>query len=490
MNEILKLGALELAEKIRQKKYSPLEVTKAYIAQTEKINPKVNAMVEDNFEDALIDATKKTEDLKKDPSLAEKQKLYGVPFTVKEMIAIEGFLRTAGNIHHKDKRADYTAPIVQRTLDQGAVLLGTSNVPELGFWFETSNAIYGTTSNPYNNKKTAGGSTGGEGALIGASCSVFGIGSDVGGSVRIPAFFCGVFGHKPTNRTIPFTGHFPHTPESLSRMASENYPLTSMGIMTRKSKDLDFLMRLYAEPDSWDKEVKKKDWLQQPRTAMKGLKVFICPNPTINFTRRVDSELQDEVLKSAKYLEQLGATLIELDQKFFSKSLKLWNAALTGDKSKTFEGNASALQGMNLTQELMNIAQGQPRHSFPALVTVFLERTMTKLAREKKDFSQELTQTKAALSEILGTDGVLLLPPHSRVAPDHSHVILTPFDFVYAGIFNALGVPATAVPTGLNPEGLPLGIQVIANHFQDHLALGVAQVLETAFGGWIPPKMA
>ncbi len=488
MDEILRLGALELAQKVREKKYSPVEITEAYIERTKKINPKINAMVEDNFDQALAEAKKKTEDLKKDPSLAEKQKLYGVPFTVKEMIAIEGFLHTAGNVHHREHRPEYTAPVVQRTLDQGAILLGTSNVPELGFWFETSNSIYGTTSNPYNYKKTAGGSTGGEGALIGSGCSVFGLGSDVGGSVRIPAFFCGVFGHKPTNKTIPFTGHFPHTPESLSRMPRENYPLTTMGLMTRKAKDLDFLLRLYAQPDPWDKEVTKKDWLQQPRTSLKGLKVFVCPNPSINFTRRVDVELQESVIKSGKHLEKLGATLIDFDAKFFSNALKLWGSALTGDSSKTFEGKLSGTQGLNLTKEFINMIQGQARHTFPALGAVVLERAMSRLAVAKKGFSKELDEAKKKFNDILGNDGVLILPPHSRVAPDHRHVCMTPFDFVYAGIFNALQVPATAVPTGLNQQGLPLGVQLVASPLNDHLTLGLAQVLEDAFGGWIPPN--
>lgn len=488
MDEILRLGALELAAKIREKKYTPLEVTEAYIQRTKKMNPKINALVEDNFEGALADAKTKTDALKKDPSLAEKQKLYGVPFTVKEMIAIEGFLRTAGNIHHRERRADFTAPIVQRTLDEGAILLGTSNVPELGFWFETSNAVYGTTSNPYNYKKTAGGSTGGEGALIASSCSVFGLGSDVGGSVRIPAFFCGVFGHKPTNKTIPFTGHFPHTPESLSRMPTENYPLTTMGIMTRKASDLDFLMRLYSYPDQWDKEVTKKDWLKSPRTSLKGLRVFICPNPNIFLTRRVDGELQEAVTQTGRYLEQLGATLIDFDENFFSKSLKIWGSALTGEKNKTFEGKLSSSTGVNLTKEFINIIQGQARHTFPALATVLLERAMAKLSIEQKGVSNELEDMKRKFNDLLGDDGILIIPPHSRVAPDHRQVVMTPFDFVYAGIFNALQVPAVSIPTGLNKNGLPLGIQVVATPFNDHLTLGLAQVLEKAFGGWVPPK--
>lgn len=489
MDEILQLGALELAEKIRKKKYSPLEVTETYIAQVKKINPKINALVEENFEKATAEAIKKTDDLNKNPEVAEKQKLYGVTFTVKEMISVNGFLQTAGNIHHKNNRRDFTSPIVQRTLDEGAILLGTSNVPELGFWFETRNAVYGTTSNPYNYKKTAGGSSGGESALIGSACSAFGLGSDVGGSIRIPAFFCGIFGHKSTNKTIPITGHFPHTPDSVSRMLTACYPITCMGPIARQAKDLNFLLRLYMKPDSWDKEVTKKDWLQEPRTSLKGLKVFICPDPIISFTRRADTELQDSVLKSGKYLEKLGAELIDFDQKFFTKALKLWGAGLRGEKDKTFENSASATQGLNLTKEFLNIFKGQARHTLPALATVLAERTLSKLSVDRGSFSYELDKVRNDLNEILGSDGVLILPPHSRVAPDHGWVMSTPFDFSYAGIFNALGSPATAVPIGLNAAGMPLGVQVVANHFHDHLTLGVAQVLETAFGGWVPPKI-
>ncbi len=490
MNELLKLGILELNEKIRAKKITPLEITQAYIKQIEQVNPKINAMVEDNFINALKDAKTKTEELHLDPTLAETKKLYGIPFTSKEMFAIEGFLQTAGNVHQCTYRAQFTATIVQRCLDEGGILLGTSNVPEMGFWFETNNAVYGRTSNPYNLKKTAGGSTGGEAALIGSGCSTFGLGSDVGGSVRIPAFFCGIFGHKPTNRTIPHTGHYPHTQESLPKVTPENYTLTTSGPLAKKSRDLNVLMKIFAQPDQWDKVVTKKDWLLEPRTSMKGLKVYICPNPMIRLARRADQELQEEVLKSAKYLEQLGAKIIDFDSNFFAQSLKLWSIALSGDESKSFEDAASAMQGMNLSSEFLNLIKGQPRHSFPALVTVLLERTMTKLSMKKGDYRQVVDEQRRKLNEILGDDGILILPPHSRVAPNHNHVIITPFDFVYGGVFNGLGNPATAIPTGINSEGLPLGVQVVARHFHDHLTLGVAQVLEDAFGGWVPPKLA
>lgn len=488
VEEILKKSAVQIAKLVKQKRISPTEVVDAHIGHIQKINPKINAVTEFLFDSAKKEAKAQTEQLGRlsPESLPE---LFGVPFSVKEMLAVSGAKRTGGNIHHKNAVMAEDASVVKTLRAAGAIPLCTTNVPELGFWFESYNPIYGRTNNPYDLSRTPGGSTGGEGALVGAGGTPFGLGSDIGGSIRIPAFFCGVFGHKPSNRTVPLTGHFPYSVDDIKKLVGSKYPWTSVGFLTRKSEDLPLLMKLLSKPDGIDSEMQNQFQLSDYIPHISKLKIHICVDPKIHLTKRASDEVQQSLLQVADFFKTQGCQVRELNPKIFSSALNLWLQALKSTKDLSFEQALSPFERVDLSREFfLHAARKNPNYSIPVLITVMLERLQIHSDKKSDQTAEELKKLRETIENILDPHSILLFPTHPRVAPKHYHVIASPFDFVYAGIFNVLGFPATNIPLGLNKDGIPLGLQVISGHNQDHLNFFMAKILEEAFGGWIPPN--
>lgn len=488
MHELLSLSGVDIAKRIAAKQVSPSEVLEAHISRIEQVNPKLNAMVENDFARARKTAREQTEILMSG-SASDLPVFFGVPFTVKEMLSYAGMKRTGGSIHHRDSVMDWDASILERMRKAGAIPMGTTNVPELGFWFETFNPVYGRTNNPYDTGRTCGGSSGGEGSLIGAGASPFGLGSDIGGSIRIPAFFCGVFGHKPSRYWLPLTGHFPYGREEFGDLLlKDKYPFTSVGPLSRRAADLNPLMQVMAGADAHDRETLKDVSLLKDERGWVGRKVLICPEPAFHGARRADFEMAQVVRNCGKLFEELGANVEELDSRFFVRGTQLWFAALKNSKTKDlYQTLMGPEKSLSIGKELMKLALGRADYTLPNLIVSLAEI----LKVGSKDLTEELAaleQMKKDLDEKLGSDGILLLPPHSRVAPKHRAVMWSPLDFIYTGLFTTLGHPATSIPTGLNAEGLPLGVQVVARHGMDHLTLACAEFLEITFGGWTPPR--
>ncbi|WP_246845087.1 amidase [Bdellovibrio sp. NC01] len=488
LNELLTLSATDLAKKIANKEVSPSEVLEIHIQRITDVNTKLNAMVETDFERARMRAREQDDKLMAADSPHDLPVYFGVPFTVKEMFAYDGMKRTGGSVHHKRDVMNWDATLVSRLKNSGAIPMGTTNVPELGFWFETYNRIYGLTKNPYDLGRTPGGSSGGEGALIGAGASPMGIGSDIGGSIRMPATFCGIFGHKPSQFLLPFTGHFPYSREDIKNiLVGEKYPYTTMGPMSRKASDLYEMMGLMMGPDGYDQSTLPNVRLKPKPQDWSKVKVVICPDPVFHKARQTDLELIQVVKNCGKLFEELGADVVELPQRFFVRSAELWFAALNKTKNKNFyEVLRGPDQEFSAMRELFKLVMGRSSYIFPNLIVSLAEMLDTK----PKDLEEELRalqKMRDDLHQIIGDNGILILPPHPRVAPKHREPLFSPFDFIYTGIFTTLGMPATSVPMGLNEEGIPLGVQVVANYLNDHMTLGCAEFLEQTFGGWVPP---
>jgi len=194
-----------------------MDVVGAHIELHRSLGGRINALVADRFESALEEAAAADALV---ASGGDLPPLLGVPFTVKETIAVQGMPQSAGLVARRDFRSPLNAPAVERLVDAGAIPLGVTNTSELTLWIESDNRLYGRTNNPYDVARTAGGSSGGEGAAVGSGGSPFGLASDIAGSIRIPSLFCGVFGHKPSPGLVPNTGHYPmlSTPEELTQL--------------------------------------------------------------------------------------------------------------------------------------------------------------------------------------------------------------------------------------------------------------------------------
>ena len=243
---ILDYSATELALKIKSKEISSYEVVFRHIERAKKINPKLNAIVQERY-DLALDEAKNCDRVLNNNSISTPI-FFGVPCTLKENFAFKGYPQTGGLVSRKNYLATENATCVQRILDAGAIVIGTTNVSELCMWMETNNKVYGRTNNPYNLERIVGGSSGGEGAIIGSGASPFGLGADIGGSIRMPAFFNGVFGHKPSGGLVPGSGQYPMAQNQALRY------LTT-GPICRKAQDLKPLLQLLSGSDGLDKGV-------------------------------------------------------------------------------------------------------------------------------------------------------------------------------------------------------------------------------------------
>lgn len=483
------MSAVEWAGRIARREVSVESVVDSFIKAQESVNPSLNALVENRWEAAREEARAKDKELL---ALADDEipPLFGVPVTIKEMISVAGMKQTLGSIHRQEFRQNFDATVVKRLKDGGAIVLGTTNIPELGFWFECENPVYGWTRNPYDLKRTSGGSSGGEAALLGAGASALGLGSDVGGSIRIPAHFCGVFGHKPSLRIVPLTGHFPVNVNEAHLFKPPRYPLTTIGPLGISAKDLRAALELLIGPDGLDPEVRTDFKLQAPVEDWSGRQVWVLSDPVMSGVTRCNPEIIEAVEISAQYFESLGCTVRRMRSNYLKDAANLWAAALSEVEGKTFEEVLFSTAPPSLLKEtLRSLLNENINYTFPALVTVAVERLMaqTEMGRKNSEQRKALESLRYRLSRILGNGDLLICPVHPRVAPYHRGTFTRPFDFAMAAIFNALGFPVTVAPVTQH-EGLPIGVQLVSAWGLDHVTLSAAEALESAFGGWKPPS--
>ncbi|XP_068968973.1 fatty-acid amide hydrolase 2-A isoform X1 [Bombus flavifrons] len=478
-------SATTLALKIRNKQLTSQEVVQSYIDRIKEIQPILNCVVEDRFEDALKEA-KLCDDLLKSenaPSpqvLAEEKPFFGVPFTTKDCIAIAGMKQTAGLTLRKNVVSERDAEAVRLMRAAGAIPLATTNVSELAMWWETSNCLYGTTKNPYNTRHIVGGSSGGEGCIQAAAGSPLGIGSDIGGSIRIPSYFNGLFGHKPSTGMVSNDGQYP------SAQSEDQNRLLSIGPMCRYAQDLLPTLKILAD--------KNADMLHlNEKVDISKLKFYYMEDDGGQyFTSPVESEIREAMRKVVQYLEKahkIKATKIHI--KKMKKSIALWMANMSCKDEKDFTYELSNRAGhINLWWEFLKWTLFLSNHTLIALLTATFERFAVKHGSDKHTkFIQESKELYREFQDILGEDGVFLYPTHPTAAPMHYEPLIKPFNFSYTGIINVLGLPATACPLGLNKQGLPIGIQVISGLHQDRLTIAVCEELERGFGGWVPPTI-
>ncbi len=478
MNPLLHLSATQLAAQIRQNKLTSREVVQAHVDHARTHNPQLNAIVADRYDQALLEADAA------DRLLAEigpdnVPQFHGVPCTIKESIQVQGMPHSAGLVSRKDLRMAHDASTVARIRKAGGIVLGVTNTSELCMWMETSNKLYGVTSNPYDFKRIVGGSSGGEGSIIGSGASPFGLGADVGGSIRMPAFFNGVFGHKPSSNIIPNSGHHPLAMHGLCRM------LTT-GPLCRRAEDLWPLVRLLAGPDGEDADCTEVLRGHPADVDIAALTVWSIED---NGFLEVDPELRAAQRKAADALEKLGATVKTVSIAKLKNSFELWSATMSAGNGTPFVALMGGEHGaINPWTELVKWGLGRSEHTFPAIALGLGEALQHLVPMGQEKFLAQAADLRREMTEMLGPNGIFLYPPYTRPAPLHNAPLRRPLDWVYTAIGNVLEMPITQVPLGLGSLGVPLGVQVGAIHGNDAVTIAVALALENAFGGWIPPE--
>ncbi|XP_026792574.3 fatty-acid amide hydrolase 2-B isoform X2 [Pangasianodon hypophthalmus] len=476
---LLLIPAVQLAEKIRRKQVSCVEVVQAYIDRIQQVNPLLNAMVKDRFSAALAEAAQVDrlieEETGGEEALADRLPLLGVPFSVKESFFLQGMPCSTGLVSRAGFVASKDAPAVALLKRAGAIPLGVTNTSELCMWLESSNHLYGITNNPYDTTRICGGSSGGEGSILASGGSVIGIGSDIGGSIRMPCFFNGIFGHKATPGIICNEGQLPPS-------SGLQEDLLSTGPMCRYAEDLLPMLKIMAGTNA-DK------LLLSSEVDLKKLRFFtVVDDGGSPWTSPVDKQLVEAQRKVIQHLEaDLGVKVKEMSFPQLKYSYQIWDTCMAlpdkdGKPPQPFvELMADGGSTVWPVWELIKWIFGKSNHTIPSIGLALMNSKPSPFYLKEKEALQH------DMDKVLGTDGVLLYPSHPLLAPKHHHPLFTIYNFSYTGIFNALGLPVTQCPLGLSEEGLPLGVQVVGGKLQDHLTLAVALYLEKTFGGWRDP---
>ncbi|KAM4612217.1 fatty-acid amide hydrolase 2-B [Polymixia lowei] len=480
---LLTLSATQLAQKIRRRELSSVEVVQAYIDRIQEVNPLLNAVVKDRFAAALQEAAQVDKLIEEETGgeevLEDRLPLLGVPLSVKEAVALQGMPQTTGLLSRRGVLSTVDAPPVALLKRAGAIPLGVTNTSELCMWLESHNHLCGITNNPYDLERIPGGSSGGEGSILGGAGAVIGIGTDIGGSIRLPCFFNGVFGHKTTPGVVSNENQYPPT-------SGRQDDYLSTGPMCRYAEDLVPMLKIMAGPNAHMLSL-------STRVDLKKVRFFTVPHDGGSpLTSPINKQLIQIQRKVVERLEaDLGVQVQEVAFPGLRYSFQIWDTYMgLPDKEGKPPQQFAELMGepgrpVWPLWELVKWMMGKSEHTMAAIGLALVE--MAHVSKPSPFVLQQKEKLQKEVEELLGTDGVLLYPTHPNLLPKHHHPLFRPFDFAYTGIMNILGLPATQCPLGLSEEGFPMGLQVVAGKLQDRLPLAVALYLEKTFGGWRDP---
>jgi len=477
--------AVELASALVARQVSAVELAQDAIERIERHDGRINAICVRDFDRAL-DAARAADELR---ARGETRPLLGLPLTVKESYNIAGLPTTWGFPEHRDFIPPEDALSVARVKQAGGVILGKTNVPlALGDW-QSYNDIYGTTNNPYDLGRTPGGSSGGSAAALAVGYGALSLGSDIGGSLRVPAFHCGVYAHKPSFALVPSRGHLPPPYPALPG----DRDLAVIGPMARSAADLALLLDVVAGPDPLDAGVAYRLDLPAPRQQqLKDFRVLLIDSdpllPTSAIVRGAIEELADALAKAGVGVARHSPLLPD-----FAASSRLYMRLLMAFLGATF-----------------------PTDTFDAAVAAAaaLPRDETSLAAERlrgiglshRDWVMADTgraRLRAQWRDLFRSFDAVICPvmPTPAYPHDHSedqnlrHIDIDGTSYPYSdqlawpGIATLPGLPATAIPIGLSPDGLPIGVQIVGPWLEDRTPIKLAELIEREVGGFVPPPM-
>jgi amidase len=477
--------AIELSAALAAKQVSAVELAQDAISRIERHDARINAICVRDFERGL-DAARAADAAR---ARGETRPLLGIPLTVKESYNVAGLPTTWGFPAQKDFTPPEDALSISRAKAAGGVILGKTNVPVgLGDW-QSYNEIYGTTNNPFDLGRTPGGSSGGSAAALAAGYGPLSLGSDIGGSLRVPAFHCGVYAHKPTYNVAPVRGHTPppFPPIPLDR------DMAVIGPMARSAADLSLLLDVIAGPDPLDAGVGYKLTLPPPRrNALKDFRVLVVDSDPVLPS---DKDVRGAIEKLAGGLARSGVNVARQSPLLpdFAESSRLYMRMLMSFLGAFFapEVIAGAQAGAaQLTADNKSLAAERLRG-------------MTQSHRDWVLDDGARGRLRAQWRELFKTFDAVICPIMPTPAYPHDHssqqearrVKIDGKDYAYPdqlawpGIATLPGLPATAIPLGLSPEGLPVGIQIVGPWLEDRTPLELAALIEREFGGFVPPPM-
>ena len=469
MNDLVLQPATRQLELLCSGEISVMELAEAHIQQIERLNPQLNVFAD-------FDAERVRERARKHDAwrgTRSRRPLFGLPVTVKSSIATRGFKCEIGSLLHKGEAPREDAVVVERLRAAGALILGTTNCPEFLMAYETANLLHGRTRNPWDLERTPGGSSGGESAAIAAGLSAAGLGSDSGGSVRVPAHFTGICSLKPTPGRIPGRGHLPPCVGPFSTLGA-------IGPMARTMSDVTLMFRTLSGQDPHDPA--------SPPIALREPSLDELRTNTIGFFEDdglvpVTPETRAAVRAAATALRDAGFRVEPFRPQTLELLRKLWWKFFVQCGAMFYEPDIRGRreQLSPIFSEFLGFAETMPPLSAVELLDAWAELDLLR------------SKTLAEMSMY----PVLLCPVASIPAFRHGErtwiIEGQAVDYLdavrHTQWFNVLGAPAAVVPVGSSPEKLPIGVQIVARPFQDETALGIAAVVDAAFG-YHPPPMA
>ena len=457
----------ETIEKLARKEISPVEVVTVHLERIQQLQPKLNAFVHLDAESALARARNIEAGIARG---AASLPLRGIPLTVKSCIDVAGWPCPAGSLLRKDYVPTADAPLVARLESAGAILLGNTNTPEFLMAYETDNLLNGKTSNPWNLAYSAGGSSGGEAAAIASACSMGGVGSDGGGSIRTPAHFSGICGLKPTPGRIPASGHFPPGAGAFGWIGV-------VGPMARNVADLRVLFQVLAGPDPGDALSSPVPVRQLPGQDLRGLRIAILENPELG---RATPETLSTLRRAAQHLCDLDYRVESLALEKLDHALELWwfffGPVIADLIRRSAQGEEKSLSPM--LQEYLDIAAREPKVTLESFMKACTERDLL-----RADLLRQLREVPLLLSPVSTAPAFKHGAGNYRAGDPHNYRDT----MRYCQWLNLAGFPGLSLPFGRSPEGLPINIQLIARPHEEELLLAVAETLEQARGPWPHP---
>jgi amidase len=470
-------SALAVAEAIRAKRVSSAELTRHVFERIDRLNPAINAFAYQLRESAVAQAKEADEALARGGSLGA---FHGVPVSVKESFAVKGRSATWGIPAFKDWKAARNSATVDRLQDAGAVLIGATNVPvDLHDW-QSYNPMYGQTNNPYDVRRSPGGSSGGSAAALAAGFGFLSVGSDIGGSIRVPSSFCGIYGHKPTLDLVSQRGHQPggnYGAPGFSTLLAVNGP------MARSAGDLLMALKVMGGPDGWDAKAWKWELPPARAASLKEFRVgYVIDDPIAAPTPEVGAVL-------SKTIDALGRAGAKLKPG--------WPAGYQA--GALLETYCFMLSAFGASMAPPGAPQENPQA--PASSADPFEAGARATFREWQQKNLRRLAYRAQWQAYFGEVDVFLSPvtfapafPHDHSEPQSQRKIPTsagPREYMemlnWIAHATLTGCPATSAPVGFTPDGLPVGMQIMGPYWEDATPITFAELLAREIGGFSPP---
>lgn len=482
MTDIAFLPAVELARRLRHGELSSQELLRHYMLRIERLDGPVNAVVVRDFEPALQRARQADEARARGESWGP---LHGLPITVKESFDVPGLPTTFGLPDFAGNVAARHAVAVQRLVQAGAIVFGKTNVPVALADWQTFNPVYGTTGNPWDVSRTPGGSSGGSAAALAAGFTSMELGSDIGASIRNPAHYCGVYGHKPTWGVVPLVGH-----ELPGIERIDAYDIAAAGPLARSAHDLSLQMDLLAADGTQFGPLGRSPlrWRDDPRPASQ-LRVAVISDDTC---AEVDASVRTQIGQLADFMRGAGMTVSE--------------QARPVDSAEAWEVYVMLLRSASGAwySDAEYAAAQQQRALWPADSLDYGAmhwRGITMTHREWVQYDERRARLRQQWAAFFENWDLLICPvatspafPHMQTGWRWERMIdvngrpqPTTTSLFWAGYPGLCGLPATAIPLGLSPQGLPIGAQIVGPVFGDPMCLRLARWLETEYRSFVPP---